>query len=147
MDTIPPHGYSAMSSPTNSQMTAPSIQEQQLEERIQSLESQMQQRQDPGTASPAASIASTADSSKSIKKSEFETIMTQQMQMIASLAASNKLANERMEKQMELITNLKHTVADLVIRVNDQDSDASTITSHEQRKQRIPRQPSKSSMR
>ena len=69
------------------------------------------------------------------------------MQMIAALAESNKLANDRMEQQIHLITNLLQTVADLVIRVSDQDSDASTITSNEQCKRRITHQPSKSSMR
>ena len=48
---------------------------------------------------------------------------------------------------MGLITNLQQTVADLIIRVSDHDSDASTITSNEQRKQRIPHLQSKSSMR
>ena len=68
------------------------------------------------------------------------------MQMIASLAASNQASNERMEKQMNLNTNLQQTVADLVIRVSDRESDASTITSNEQRKRRLPHHSSKSSM-
>ena len=108
---------SAISSPTNSRMTAPSLQEQQLEERIRSLELQLQQRQE--TASPSASTASTGVSSRSIRKSDFDTIMAQQMQMIAELAASNKTNTTRMEQQMTIITNLQQTVADLVIRVSD----------------------------
>ena len=48
---------------------------------------------------------------------------------------------------MGLITNLQQTVADHIIRVNDHDSDASTITSNEQRKRRIPHLQSKSSIR
>ena len=73
--------------------------------------------------------------------------MAQQMQMIASLAVSNQAANERMEKQMNLITNLQQTVANHVIRVSDRHSDASTITSNEQRKRRLPHHTSKSSIR
>ena len=121
------------------------MREQQLEERIWSLELQLQQRHE--TASPSASTASTGASSRSIKKLDFETIMAQQMQMIAELAASNKTNTTRMEQQMALITNLQQTVADLVIRVSDRNSNASTITSTDQRKRRIPQKLSKSSMR
>ena len=98
---------SALSSPTNSQMPAPSLQEQQLKDRIQILETQMTQRQETYTASPSASTASTAASLRSIKKTEFETIIAQQMQMIAALAESNKASNQWMEQQMALITNLQ----------------------------------------
>ena len=136
---------SAISSPTNSRLTAPSLREQQLEDRIQSLESHILQQQTP--ASPTASVASTIASTRSIKKTEFEVIMAQQMQMITALVESNKAANDRMEQQMGLISNLQQTVADLTIRVNDRESDASTITSYEQRKRRIPHPTSKSSMR
>ena len=66
--------------------------------------------------------------------------------MIAALAESNTLANKRMEQQMALITNLQQTVAELVIRVNDCDSDASTITSSDQKKRRLPHQTSKASI-
>ena len=104
----------------------------------------MSQRQNNRGSSPNASVASTTASSRSINKTEFEMIMAQQMQMIAALAESNKLANERMEQQMGLITNLQQTVAELVIRASDRDSDASTITSNEQRKRRIPHHASKS---
>ena len=69
------------------------------------------------------------------------------MQMITALVQSIKEANARMEQQMGLITNLQQTVADLAIRVNDRDSDASTITSNDQRKRHIPHHASKSSMR
>ena len=69
------------------------------------------------------------------------------MQMIAALTESNKTTNERMERQMEMITNLQQTVADMAIRASDRDSDASTITSNEQRKRRIPHHASKSSIR
>ena len=69
------------------------------------------------------------------------------MQMIAALTESNKTAHARMEQQMGLITNLQQTVANLIIQVSDRDSDASTITSNEQRKRRIPHHQSKSSMR
>ena len=60
--------------------------------------------------------------------------MAQQMQMIQSLADSNKTNNERMEQQMDIITDLHQTVAELVIKINDRDSDSSTITSSDQRK-------------
>ena len=60
-----PQTQSALSSPTNSRMTAPSLCEQQLEERIRSLESQMIQQQASSTASPMASVASTVASSQS----------------------------------------------------------------------------------
>ena len=136
-----------MSSPTNSRMTAPSLREQQLEDRVRVLEARLQQRHDSPKEAAPGSPTSSVDSSRSLKKSEFETIIAQQMQMIASLAASSQSANERMEKQMDLITNLQHTVADLVIRVNDRDSDASTNTSNEQRKRRIPHPTAKTSMR
>ena len=79
----------------------------------------MTQQLDPRHASPSASVASTVASSNSIKKSEFEIIIAQQMQMISALAESNKTANDRMAQQMNLITNLQQTVAELVIRVID----------------------------
>ena len=142
-----PQTSSAFSSPTNSRMTAPSLQEQQLEDQIRSLEARLQHQNDTNSASRAASPTSSVALTQTLKKSEFETIMAQQLQMITSLAVSNQAANERMEKQMTLITNLQQTVADLVIRVNDRDSDASTITSNEQRKRRIPHHTSKSAMR
>ena len=104
---------SAISSPTNSRMTATSIQEQQLEDRIRILELQINQRHD--STSPSASTASTEATSKSLRKADFETVMAQQMQMIAALAESNKKANKQMEQQMGLITNLQQTVADLVL--------------------------------
>ena len=129
-----PQNQSAMSSPTNSRMTAPSLREQHLEDRIHTLESKILQQQEPGKHSPSASIASTVASARSVQKSEFEMIMAQQMQMIAALVESNKAANQQMEQQMELITNLQQTVAYLVIGVSDWDSDASTITSNKQQK-------------
>ena len=139
-----PPTQSALSSPTNSRMMAPSLREQQLEDRIRSLETHIQHQQERSTAAASrASNDSTEASSKLIKKTEFETITAQQMQLIAELAASNKTANDRMDKQMDLITNLQQTVADLIIQVNDHNSDASTITSNEQRKQRIPHHTSK----
>ena len=107
-------------------MTAPLLHKQQLEARIRSLEARLQQRTDNHKPSPNGSPTSSVASSQSIKKSEFETIIAQQMQMIALLAASSQSANERMEKQMNLITILQQTVADLVIRVSDCNSDAST---------------------
>ena len=60
--------------------------------------------------------------------------MAQQMKMIESLSASNKSTNDQMEKQMDLITNLQQTVAELLIKIGDCNLDTSTNTSTEQRK-------------
>ena len=57
------------------------------------------------------------------------------MQMIQSLADSNKKSNKQMEQQVDIITDLRQTVPELVIKINDCNSDTSTITSSDQRKQ------------
>ena len=125
---------SEMSSPTNSRSTVPSIREQQLEERIRLLEAQLLQSHSSRSPSMSTSSKSTYSSAKSVKTDEFQLIVAQQMKMIQSLADSNRTTNERMEQQNDLITDLRQTVAELILKIGDCESDSSTITSSDQRK-------------
>ena len=126
--------HSELSSPTNSRSTIPSIREQQLEERIRVLEAQLLKATSSQSPSLSISSKSTQSSIRSVKTTKFQVIMAQQMQMIQSLADSIKTNNERMEQQMDIITDLRQTVAELVIKINNRDADSSTITSSDQRK-------------
>ena len=132
-DTIQPM-QSEMSSPTNSRSPIPSLREQQLEERIRVLEAQLLQSTSSRSPSLSTSSRSTQSSVRSVKTNEFQVIMTQQMQMIQSLADANKTSNIQMAQQMDIITDLRQTVAELVLKINDRDSDTSMITSSDQRK-------------